>query len=159
MIHVQFNFLKRKIHFVFSKPPDLELEGLFKRHFTTVKFYQGSIMSTPDLQRVKVFFAHCSSRGHMTTTYPGFWNSIFKFKLRFLYELLCSEDEVVQSVLRWWGNYSRFSWIFLQFFSWIFLQFFSWIFLQFFFLNFSPIFWILFGLFIEFFPWFFYFYF
>jgi len=41
-------------HFVFSKPPDLELEGLFKRHFTTVKFYQGSIMSTPDLQRVKV---------------------------------------------------------------------------------------------------------
>jgi hypothetical protein len=41
--------------FVFSKPPDLELEGLFKRHFTTVKFYQGSIMSTPDLQRVKVF--------------------------------------------------------------------------------------------------------
>ena len=36
------------------KPPDLELEGLFKRHFTTVKFYQGSIMSTPDLQRVKV---------------------------------------------------------------------------------------------------------
>ena len=88
-ICVQFNFLKRKRHFVFSKPPDLELEGLFKRHFTTVKFYQGSIMSTPDLQRVKVFFAHCSSRGHMTTTYPGFWNSIFKFKLRFLYELLC----------------------------------------------------------------------
>lgn len=38
----------------FRKPPDLELEGLFKRHFTTVKFYQGSIMSTPDLQRVKV---------------------------------------------------------------------------------------------------------
>ena len=38
----------------YRKPPDLELEGLFKRHFTTVKFYQGSIMSTPDLQRVKV---------------------------------------------------------------------------------------------------------
>lgn len=39
---------------LYRKPPDLELEGLFKRHFTTVKFYQGSIMSTPDLQRVKV---------------------------------------------------------------------------------------------------------
>ena len=42
--------------FVSRKPPDLELEGLFKRHFTTVKFFQGSIMSTPDLQRVKVYF-------------------------------------------------------------------------------------------------------
>lgn len=39
---------------IHRKPPDLELEGLFKRHFTTVKFYQGSIMNTPDLQRVKV---------------------------------------------------------------------------------------------------------
>ena len=46
---------RRSLTFMFSKPPDLELEGLFKRHFTTVKFYQGSIMSTPDLQRVKVF--------------------------------------------------------------------------------------------------------
>ncbi|KAK4296385.1 hypothetical protein Pmani_031115 [Petrolisthes manimaculis] len=36
------------------KPPDLELEGLFKRHFTTVEFFQGSIMSPIDLQRVKV---------------------------------------------------------------------------------------------------------
>ena len=43
--------------FVSRKPPDLELEGLFKRHFTTVKFFQGSIMSTPDLQRVKVYFS------------------------------------------------------------------------------------------------------
>ena len=41
------------------KPPDLELEGLFKRHFTTVKFYQGSIMNTPDLQRVKVQWQRC----------------------------------------------------------------------------------------------------
>uniref|UniRef100_A0A182W301 RCK N-terminal domain-containing protein n=1 Tax=Anopheles minimus TaxID=112268 RepID=A0A182W301_9DIPT len=36
------------------KPPDLELEGLFKRHFTTVEFFQGTIMSPIDLQRVKV---------------------------------------------------------------------------------------------------------
>lgn len=40
--------------FSFRKPPDLELEGLFKRHFTTVEFFQGSIMSPIDLQRVKV---------------------------------------------------------------------------------------------------------
>ena len=44
--------------FISRKPPDLELEGLFKRHFTTVKFFQGSIMSTPDLQRVKVYNIH-----------------------------------------------------------------------------------------------------
>ena len=37
-------------------PPGLELEGLFKRHFTTVTFFQGSIMNTVDLQRVKVCF-------------------------------------------------------------------------------------------------------
>lgn len=37
-----------------SKPPDLELEGLFKRHFTTVEFFQGTIMNPIDLQRVKV---------------------------------------------------------------------------------------------------------
>lgn len=36
------------------KPPDLELEGLFKRHFTTVEFFQGTIMNPIDLQRVKV---------------------------------------------------------------------------------------------------------
>lgn len=40
----------------FRKPPDLELEGLFKRHFTTVEFFQGTIMNPIDLQRVKVSF-------------------------------------------------------------------------------------------------------
>ena len=48
-------FLSSCYIWMHRKPPDLELEGLFKRHFTTVKFYQGSIMSTPDLQRVKVY--------------------------------------------------------------------------------------------------------
>ncbi|RXG71202.1 Calcium-activated potassium channel slowpoke [Armadillidium vulgare] len=37
------------------KEPDLELEGLLKRHSTTVRFYQGSIMSAVDLSRVKGF--------------------------------------------------------------------------------------------------------
>lgn len=41
-------------HMIGRKPPDLELEGLFKRHFTTVEFFQGSIMNPIDLQRVKV---------------------------------------------------------------------------------------------------------
>ncbi|ENN82451.1 hypothetical protein YQE_01175, partial [Dendroctonus ponderosae] len=39
---------------MYRKPPDLELEGLFKRHFTTVEFFQGTIMNPIDLQRVKV---------------------------------------------------------------------------------------------------------
>ncbi|KAG1674899.1 Calcium-activated potassium channel slo-1 [Nymphon striatum] len=42
-----------EVVFLHRKPPDLELEGLFKRHFTTVEFFQGSIMSPIDLQRVK----------------------------------------------------------------------------------------------------------
>lgn len=43
------NFTARKRHV-----PGLELEGLFKRHFTTVEFFQGTIMNPIDLQRVKV---------------------------------------------------------------------------------------------------------
>ncbi|XP_076348972.1 calcium-activated potassium channel slowpoke-like isoform X2 [Tachypleus tridentatus] len=43
-----------EVIFLHRKPPDLELEGLIKRHFTTVEFFQGSVMNTIDLQRVKV---------------------------------------------------------------------------------------------------------
>ncbi|XP_043234363.1 calcium-activated potassium channel slowpoke-like isoform X8 [Amphibalanus amphitrite] len=43
-----------EVVFLHRKPPDLELEGLFKRHFTTVEFFQGSIMNPIDLQRVKI---------------------------------------------------------------------------------------------------------
>lgn len=39
---------------VHRKEPDLELEGLLKRHSTTVKFFQGSMMNAVDLARVKV---------------------------------------------------------------------------------------------------------
>jgi hypothetical protein len=35
-------------------PPDLELEGLFKRHFTKVEFFTGTVMDSIDLSRVKV---------------------------------------------------------------------------------------------------------
>lgn len=46
------------------KEPDLELEGLLKRHYTTVEFFQGTMMNAVDLERVKVhpfksfFFAY-----------------------------------------------------------------------------------------------------
>lgn len=39
----------------YSKEPDLELEGLLKRHYTTVEFFQGTMMNAVDLERVKVF--------------------------------------------------------------------------------------------------------
>lgn len=38
----------------FRKEPDLELEGLLKRHYTTVAFFQGTMMNAVDLERVKV---------------------------------------------------------------------------------------------------------
>jgi len=55
------------------KEPDLELEGLFKRHFTQVEFYQGTVMDANDLHRVNVsilalffslvdFFLRCIGR-------------------------------------------------------------------------------------------------
>ena len=38
----------------FRKEPDLELEGLLKRHFTQVEFFQGTVMDANDLDRVNV---------------------------------------------------------------------------------------------------------
>ena len=44
----------------FRKEPDLELEGLFKRHFTQVEFFQGTVMDANDLDRVNVsIYNHC----------------------------------------------------------------------------------------------------
>ena len=40
--------------FVFRGLPDLELEGLLKRHFTQVEYFQGSVMDANDLERVRV---------------------------------------------------------------------------------------------------------
>ena len=36
------------------KEPDLELEGLYKRHFTQVEFFRGTVMDANDLDRVNV---------------------------------------------------------------------------------------------------------
>ncbi|XP_064622887.1 calcium-activated potassium channel slo-1-like isoform X8 [Lineus longissimus] len=41
-----------EIVFLHKQPPDLELEGLFKRHFTQVEFFLGTVMDSNDLERV-----------------------------------------------------------------------------------------------------------
>ncbi|PAV63369.1 hypothetical protein WR25_16164 [Diploscapter pachys] len=46
-VDVEVVFLHRDV-------PDLELEGLFKRHFTKVEFFTGTVMDSLDLSRVKV---------------------------------------------------------------------------------------------------------
>ncbi|KAK3931581.1 Calcium-activated potassium channel slowpoke [Frankliniella fusca] len=43
-----------EVVFLHRKEPDLELEGLLKRHYTTVEFFQGTMMNAVDLERVKV---------------------------------------------------------------------------------------------------------
>ncbi|VDO98626.1 unnamed protein product [Soboliphyme baturini] len=43
-----------EVVFLHRVPPDLELEGLFKRHFTKVEFFQGTVMDSIDLTRVKI---------------------------------------------------------------------------------------------------------
>ncbi|CAG7733889.1 unnamed protein product [Allacma fusca] len=43
-----------EVVFLHRKEPDLEFEGLLKRHYTTVKFFQGTMMNAVDLERVKV---------------------------------------------------------------------------------------------------------
>ncbi|XP_029031370.1 calcium-activated potassium channel subunit alpha-1 isoform X21 [Betta splendens] len=59
------NFLKDFLHkdrddvnveivFLHNISPNLELEALFKRHFTQVEFYQGSVLNPHDLARVKI---------------------------------------------------------------------------------------------------------
>ena len=48
----------------YRKEPDLELEGLFKRHFTQVEFFQGTVMDANDLDRVNV-----SSISFLTSLY------------------------------------------------------------------------------------------
>ncbi|CAG04818.1 unnamed protein product, partial [Tetraodon nigroviridis] len=62
------NFLKDFLHkdrddvnveivFLHNISPNLELEALFKRHFTQVEFYQGSVLNPHDLARVKIELA------------------------------------------------------------------------------------------------------
>ncbi len=41
-----------------SQLPDLDLEALFKKNFTQVKFLQGSVMNPKDLERANVGLVH-----------------------------------------------------------------------------------------------------
>uniref|UniRef100_A0AC35TLF4 BK channel n=1 Tax=Rhabditophanes sp. KR3021 TaxID=114890 RepID=A0AC35TLF4_9BILA len=43
-----------EVVFLHRTAPDLELEGLFKRHFTKVEFFTGTVMDSIDLSRVKI---------------------------------------------------------------------------------------------------------
>ena len=47
------SFLK-SIYLSIRGEPDLEFEGLLKRQHTRVKYFQGSLMIAPDLERAKV---------------------------------------------------------------------------------------------------------
>ena len=40
--------------FSFSSTPDLDLERLLKKRHTRVQYFQGSLMNTLDMERVKV---------------------------------------------------------------------------------------------------------
>lgn len=40
--------------YYYRRLPNLDLEGLFKRHFTCVEFFLGSVMDANDLDRVAV---------------------------------------------------------------------------------------------------------
>lgn len=51
---VKYHVLLRVMPNFSRKEPDLELEGLLKRHYTTVEFFQGTMMNAVDLERVKV---------------------------------------------------------------------------------------------------------
>ena len=57
--------LERLVSLFCRRVPDLDLEGLFKRHFTQVEFYMGSVMNANDLERVAVstpklfYYIHC----------------------------------------------------------------------------------------------------
>ena len=45
--------------------PDLELEGLLKRHFTQVEYFHGSVMDANDLERVKVLNLWCVFKSYV----------------------------------------------------------------------------------------------
>jgi hypothetical protein len=62
---------------VSRKEPDLELEGLLKRHYTTVEFFQGTMMNAVDLERVKVPMGFYNSIGVLM-------DRVFRIKFRLL---------------------------------------------------------------------------
>nr|QBP05237.1 large-conductance calcium-activated potassium channel 1a [Petromyzon marinus] len=53
-LHKDRDDVNVEILFLHSISPNLELEALFRRHFTQVEFYQGSVLNPLDLARVKI---------------------------------------------------------------------------------------------------------
>ena len=55
MVHMINNFVQCQwCNWYFSAEPDLEFEGFLKRQHTRLKYFQGSLMSSNDLERSKV---------------------------------------------------------------------------------------------------------
>ena len=53
--------------FSFSSIPDLDLERLLKKRHTRVQYFQGSLMNTLDMERVKVKLKTKTSINLLTT--------------------------------------------------------------------------------------------
>uniref|UniRef100_A0AAR5NZZ2 BK channel n=1 Tax=Dendroctonus ponderosae TaxID=77166 RepID=A0AAR5NZZ2_DENPD len=77
-----------EVVFLHRKEPDLELEGLLKRHYTTVEFFQGTMMNAVDLERVKVSTG-CQIQSNQYCFY------IFLFRLHNAYFLSFAESCIV----------------------------------------------------------------
>ena len=59
---LNLNLLQYPINLlIFRSEPDLEFQGLLKRQQTHVKYFQGSLMNTVDLERTKVCGSHIDS--------------------------------------------------------------------------------------------------
>ena len=53
-LHKDRDDVNVEVLFLHTIPPSLELEALFKRHFTQVEFFEGSVLNSNDLARVKM---------------------------------------------------------------------------------------------------------
>ena len=53
-LHKDRDDVNVEVIFLHCIPPNLELEALFKRHFTQVEFFEGSVLNSNDLSRVKM---------------------------------------------------------------------------------------------------------
>nr|XP_039272746.1 calcium-activated potassium channel subunit alpha-1-like [Styela clava] len=53
-LHKDRDDVNVEVLFLHGIPPNLELEALFKRHFTQVEFFEGSVLNSNDLSRVKM---------------------------------------------------------------------------------------------------------
>lgn len=53
-LHKDRDDVNVEVLFLHSIPPNLELEALFKRHFTQVEFFEGTVLNSNDLARVKI---------------------------------------------------------------------------------------------------------